>query len=131
MFGPMGVSLAPYIRSSKTLMNWVKPLANWYANVAGYRKYGFKYDDLLVEENDTVQRALGRLTPRQGYDRAYRLKRASHASVLHAPLDKSEWTPASEDVREAEVGFGYRSEKLSHLALYLWLLTVASQFKCI
>lgn len=48
MFGPMGVSLAPYIRSSKTLMNWVKPLANWYANVAGYRKYGFKYDDLCT-----------------------------------------------------------------------------------
>lgn len=46
MFGPLGFSLAPYIQSSKTLMSWVKPLANWYANAAGYRKYGFKYDDL-------------------------------------------------------------------------------------
>jgi ubiquinol-cytochrome c reductase subunit 7 len=48
MFGPMGLSLAPYIRSSKTLMGWVKPLANWYAHAAGYRKYGFKYDDLCT-----------------------------------------------------------------------------------
>jgi len=80
-------------------MGWVKPLATWYANAAGYRKYGFKYDDLLREENETVQRALTRLTPREQYDRAYRLKRASQASVLHKPLEKAEWTPLNEDVR--------------------------------
>ncbi|KAF4615120.1 hypothetical protein D9613_002772 [Agrocybe pediades] len=99
MFGPLGYSLAPYIRSSRTLTNWITPIANWYANAMGYRKYGFKYDDLLIEENDQVQRALNRLTPREQYDRAFRLKRASQASVLHAPLAKEEWTPASEDVR--------------------------------
>jgi len=36
------------------------------------------------------------LTARQQYDRAYRLKRASQASVLHAPLEKSEWTTPAE-----------------------------------
>ncbi|KAF9448359.1 14 kDa subunit of cytochrome bd ubiquinol oxidase [Macrolepiota fuliginosa MF-IS2] len=99
MFGPLGFSLAPYIQSSKTLTSWVKPLANWYANAAGYRQYGFKYDDLLVEENEPVQKALSRLTPREHYDRAFRLKRASQASILHKPLEKNEWTPAAEDVR--------------------------------
>ncbi|KAL9714843.1 Cytochrome b-c1 complex subunit 7, mitochondrial [Leucoagaricus gongylophorus] len=99
MFGPLGISLAPYIRSSKTLSSYIQPIANWYVNVSGYRKYGFKYDDLLVEENDQVQRALARLTPRECYDRGYRLKRASQASVLHKPLEKDQWTPAEEDVR--------------------------------
>ncbi|KAH9951365.1 ubiquinol-cytochrome-c reductase complex subunit 6 [Amylocystis lapponica] len=97
--GPLGLSLAPAIRSSKTLYRWVKPVADWYADLSGYRKVGYKYDDLLPEERDDVQRALKRLTPREQYDRAYRMKRASQASVLHSNLPKELWTPASEDVR--------------------------------
>jgi len=62
-------------------------------------KYGFKYDDLIQEESHTVQRALTRLTPREYYDRSYRFKRASQASVLHAPLPKEQWTKSEEDVR--------------------------------
>jgi len=99
MFGPLGFSLAPYVLSSRTLSRWITPFANWYANASGYRKYGFKYDDLLVEETPNVQRALNRLTLKEQYDRAYRLKRASQASVLHAPIVKEQWTPPSEDVR--------------------------------
>jgi ubiquinol-cytochrome c reductase subunit 7 len=99
MFGPLGFSLAPFVKSSRTLSRWITPFANWYANASGYRKYGFKYDDLLVEETPDVQRALNRLTPKEQYDRAYRLKRASQASVLHAPIVKDQWTPLSEDVR--------------------------------
>jgi hypothetical protein len=48
MFGPLGLSLAPYVNSSRTLSRWVKPIAIWYSDVAGYRKYGFKYDDLCT-----------------------------------------------------------------------------------
>jgi ubiquinol-cytochrome c reductase subunit 7 len=99
MFGPLGASAAPYIKSSRTLSKWIQPIANWYANAAGYRKYGLKYDDLLVEEKDSVQRAIKRLTPSEQHDRAFRFKRASQASILHAPLPKDQWTPASEDVR--------------------------------
>ncbi|KAF8803536.1 14 kDa subunit of cytochrome bd ubiquinol oxidase [Phlegmacium glaucopus] len=99
MFGPLGLSLAPYVNSSRTLSRWIAPIANWYANASGYRKYGFKYDDLLVEETPDVQRALGRLTLKEQYDRAYRLKRASQASVLHAPIPKEQWIQPSEDVR--------------------------------
>jgi len=48
MFGPLGFSLAPYVRSSRTLSKLVTPIAAWYANAMGYRKYGFKYDDLCT-----------------------------------------------------------------------------------
>ncbi|CDO74733.1 hypothetical protein BN946_scf184686.g4 [Trametes cinnabarina] len=97
--GPLGPSLAPAIRRNRSLYQWIKPIANWYANVSGYRKVGLKYDDLLVEERPDVQRALERLTPREAYDRAYRFKRASHCSVLHNILPKEEWTKPEEDVR--------------------------------
>jgi ubiquinol-cytochrome c reductase subunit 7 len=46
MFGPLSVSFAPYVKSSRTLFKWLKPIGTWYADAAGYRKYGFKYDDL-------------------------------------------------------------------------------------
>ena len=42
--------------------------------------------------NVHVVQALTRLTPREYYDRSYRLKRACQASVLHAPLPKEQWT---------------------------------------
>jgi len=102
MFGPLGLSLAPYIRSSRTLSKWIQPFANWYGNISGYRKYGFKYDDLLAEETPEVQRALSRLTERENYDRAYRLKRASQASLLHTPLPKDQWVKPEEDIRYLE-----------------------------
>lgn len=44
--GPLGPSLAPTIRKSRTLYRWIKPVADWYADLAGYRKVGYKYDDL-------------------------------------------------------------------------------------
>jgi len=99
MFGPLSVSFAPYVKSSRSLLKWIKPIATWYTNATGYRKYGFKYDDLLVEERPDVQRALSRLTPREKYDRAYRLKRAAQASVLHAPLSRDQWVKPEEDNR--------------------------------
>ncbi|KAF9489821.1 14 kDa subunit of cytochrome bd ubiquinol oxidase [Pleurotus eryngii] len=99
MFGPLGPSLAPQIRASRSLTKWLKPFATWYANLAGYRQMGFKYDDLLVEERPDVQRALSRLTPQQGYDRIFRIKRASQASVVHKPLPKDQWIKPEEDIR--------------------------------
>ncbi|KAF5387079.1 hypothetical protein D9615_001806 [Tricholomella constricta] len=119
MVGPLSISFASYLKPSRTLSRWIKPIANWYADASGYRKYGFKYDDLraftqpvlrsqsidqsfmkiVVEERPDVQRALERLTPREKYDRAFRLKRASQASVLHAPLPKEQWTKPEEDNR--------------------------------
>ena len=66
----------------------------------------------MVEERPDVQRvsyvlngellpqyaiqALQRLSPAESYDRAYRLKRASQASVQHKPLPVDQWTTPEE-----------------------------------
>ncbi|KAH0830495.1 cytochrome b-c1 complex subunit 7 [Lanmaoa asiatica] len=43
--------------------------------------------------------ALGRLTPREAYDRAYRMKVSLHTSAVHKDLPKERWVSAKEDVR--------------------------------
>ncbi|KAG6334000.1 hypothetical protein ID866_5083 [Astraeus odoratus] len=95
----LGPSLAPYIRSSRTLKKWVTPVAQWYADLMGHRRMGLKYDDLQAEEYPEVQRALNRLTPRDAYDRAYRMKLSLHQSMLHKDLPKEQWVSAKDDVR--------------------------------
>lgn len=35
-------TLAPFIRSRPWLLKAVTPLANWYANISGYRQMGLK-----------------------------------------------------------------------------------------
>jgi len=77
----------------------LKPFANAYANAAGYRKMGLRYDDLIMEEREDVQKALSRLTPRESYDRVYRMRVAFHQSLQHRDLPKEQWVPASEDKR--------------------------------
>jgi len=99
IFGPLSLSFAPYVKSSRTLSKWITPFAQWYVNVAGYRKVGLRYDDLLVEERPDVQRALTRLTPREHYDRAWRIKQASQASVKHINLEKEHWLKPEDDIR--------------------------------
>ncbi|KAF2690780.1 hypothetical protein K458DRAFT_326648 [Lentithecium fluviatile CBS 122367] len=90
-------SLAPFILKRPWLQKWVKPLANWYVNAAGYRQLGLRADDLIPEENDTVQLALKRLPPKDAYDRVFRLRRAFQCSVSHQLLPKNEWTKQEED----------------------------------
>jgi ubiquinol-cytochrome c reductase subunit 7 len=55
-------------------------------------------DDLIVEENETVLKALHRLSPKESYDRIYRIRRATQLSLQHKLLPKSEWTKPEEDV---------------------------------
>jgi len=81
------------------LYRYLKPFADWYASIAGYRQMGLKYDDLLIEEREDVKKALSRLSTKETYDRVYRLRRASQASVLHQNLPKEQWIKAEEDVR--------------------------------
>jgi hypothetical protein len=51
------ISLAPQIKAySGGLYKALKPLANAYANIVGHRKMGLKYDDLITEERDDIQR---------------------------------------------------------------------------
>lgn len=48
MFGPLGLSLAPYIKQSRFWSRVLTPFSKWYADVAGYRRMGLKYDDLCA-----------------------------------------------------------------------------------
>lgn len=36
----------------------LKPVAAAYTNIAGYRQMGLKYDDLIIEEREDVQKVL-------------------------------------------------------------------------
>ncbi|EFQ98761.1 hypothetical protein MGYG_01777 [Nannizzia gypsea CBS 118893] len=84
---------APWIRSA------MKPVASWYCNAAGYRKLGLRLDDLIPEDNDTVQLALKRLPPKEAYDRLYRIRRAVQCSVEHQLLPEKDQTKPEDDVR--------------------------------
>ncbi|KXL44624.1 MAG: hypothetical protein FE78DRAFT_117404, partial [Acidomyces sp. 'richmondensis'] len=55
-------------------------------------------DDLIPEENEVVQLALKRLSPKEAYDRVFRMRRAFQCSLAHQLLPKEEWTKADEDV---------------------------------
>jgi len=46
------------------------------ARILMMRVAGLRMDDLIPEENDTVQLALKRLPPKEAYDRVFRLRRA-------------------------------------------------------
>jgi hypothetical protein len=46
------------------------------SSVAGSLLMARRADDLIPEENDTVQLALKRLPPKEAYDRVFRLRRA-------------------------------------------------------
>ncbi|WFD19321.1 Cytochrome b-c1 complex subunit 7 [Malassezia caprae] len=91
------ISLANFIKSSPSLLKLVQPVANAYANVAGYRQMGLKYEDLIVEENQQMQKALSRLSSSESYDRAYRFRRAVQCSILQRDLPKEQWTKPEED----------------------------------
>ncbi|ORY80986.1 ubiquinol-cytochrome c reductase complex 14 kDa protein [Protomyces lactucae-debilis] len=92
-------SLASYILKSKSLTQTLMPLAKTYARLAGYRKMGLKYDDLLPEENDTMQKAIKRLPERESYDRAFRLRQALQLSAKHHLLPEQDWVKPGEDTR--------------------------------
>ena len=56
----------------------------------------YRADDLIVEENENVIKALKRLPPKEAYDRVYRLRRAFQCSTAHQLLPKAEWTKPEE-----------------------------------
>ncbi|OCK93938.1 14 kDa subunit of cytochrome bd ubiquinol oxidase [Cenococcum geophilum 1.58] len=91
-------SVAKFVMKRSWLNSWMKPLANWYANVAGYRQLGLRADDLIPEESETVLLALKRLPPKEAYDRVFRMRRAFQCSLAHQLLPKEEQTKPEEDI---------------------------------
>ncbi|KAL9121751.1 MAG: hypothetical protein Q9187_001691 [Circinaria calcarea] len=90
-------SLAGFIVKRPWLMRWIKPMAQWYKEAAGYRKLGLKADDLIPEESETVLLALKRLPPKEAYDRVFRLRRALQCSLAHQLLPKDQQIKPEED----------------------------------
>ncbi|KAI9801332.1 MAG: hypothetical protein M1825_003310 [Sarcosagium campestre] len=92
-------SFTPFIRRrAPWLIKYLQPVANWYLNLAGYRQLGLRYDDLLPEESEEMQKALKRLPPKEAYDRVFRLRRAFQCSLAHQLLPKEEHTKPEDDV---------------------------------
>ncbi|EDN09127.1 ubiquinol-cytochrome c reductase complex 14 kDa protein [Histoplasma capsulatum] len=91
-------SLIKQINARPWLKRMMLPLANWHANASGYRQMGLRADDLIPEENDTVQLALRRLPPKEAYDRVYRIRRAFQLSIEHQLLAAEQQTKPEEDV---------------------------------
>lgn len=54
-------------------------------------------DDLIPEESEVVQTALGRLNEKERYDRIFRIRRAIQCSIQHQLLPKNEWTKPDQD----------------------------------
>ncbi|KAM4057744.1 ubiquinol-cytochrome C reductase complex 14kD subunit [Hirsutella rhossiliensis] len=90
-------SLAPFVLRRPWLTKMLMPMADWYANAAGYRKLGLRYDDLLEEERESVQIALKRLSPKEAYERVYRIRRSTQCSYQHKLLPRDQWTKPEED----------------------------------
>ncbi|CDH56085.1 cytochrome b-c1 complex subunit 7 [Lichtheimia corymbifera JMRC:FSU:9682] len=98
----MSLTLKNFVQNSKVLSGLFAPAAQFYANAAGYRQIGLRYDDLISEENELVQEALRRLEiaePREMYDRAYRIRVAQQCSLTHSLLPKNQWVTAETDKR--------------------------------
>ncbi|KAG5973635.1 Cytochrome b-c1 complex subunit 7 [Claviceps digitariae] len=93
----IGYSLAPFILRRPWLAKMFMPAANWYANAAGYKKLGLRYDDLYEEEREATQIALRRLSPKESYDRIYRIRRSVQCSIQHKLLPQDQWTKSEED----------------------------------
>jgi len=87
-----------YIIKRPKLLKFLVPIADRYVNLAGYRKLGLMYDDLVREESKEVQLAIKRLPPRVAYDRVYRIRRAMQLSMTHQLLPKDEWLKPEEDI---------------------------------
>ncbi|KAK4964214.1 Cytochrome b-c1 complex subunit 7, mitochondrial [Elasticomyces elasticus] len=90
-------SFANAIIKRPWLKRWMTPIANWYADAAGYRKLGLRADDLIPEESEVVLLALKRLSPKESYDRVFRMRRAFQCSLSHQLLPKNEQTKPEED----------------------------------
>ena len=88
-------TLPKYPSLHKKVLNW----AIKYNEKRGHRQLGLLLDDLIPEEDDTVQEALRRLTDKEVYDRTFRQRRAMQLSAVQDILPKEQWTTQQEDTQ--------------------------------
>eukprot|EP01134_Creolimax_fragrantissima_P003066 CFRG3066T1 len=75
----------------------VQAIRRWAVAKSGYRKYGLRYEDLLMEEANHTKAAVSRLPSEEQYDRKFRMKVALDLSAKHAILPKELWTKEDDD----------------------------------
>lgn len=49
-------TLGDLIKSNPWIHKKAQPLARWYMDKMGYRQIGLKFDDLLIEESEPMQK---------------------------------------------------------------------------
>ncbi|KAJ2805567.1 Cytochrome b-c1 complex subunit 7 [Coemansia furcata] len=76
-----------------------RPIASTWVNLAGYRRLGLRYDDLLREETPIIQEAISRLNREEIDLRNYRHRRAFQLSLSHQELPGPQWTKPEDDVQ--------------------------------
>lgn len=89
---------ADFILKNAFLRPLVLPVAKTFTYLSGYREMGLKLDDLLWEENPTVQKAISRLPTEESYARNYRIITAHQLAASIDILPESKAVKASEDV---------------------------------
>ncbi|KAF9419441.1 Cytochrome b-c1 complex subunit 7 [Podila epigama] len=94
-----GITLVNQVKASKFLSGLLQPVANAFVNAAGYRKLGFRYDDLLREETDIIREAINRLPENELYERVYRMKVGCQYSLSHTIATKENTLKPEDDIR--------------------------------
>ncbi|CAG8729047.1 20852_t:CDS:2 [Dentiscutata erythropus] len=87
------------VKNSRFLYGLLKPVASFYANIAGYRQLGLRYDDISSDDGDITKEALKRISPKEQDLRTYRIRNAFQLSLQHDILPKEKWTKPEDDVR--------------------------------
>lgn len=88
---------ADFILKTPLLRQLCLPAAKIFTYLSGYRQLGLKLDDLLIEENPAMQKAISRLPVEESYARNYRIITAHQLAVSVDVLPESKSIKAHED----------------------------------
>jgi ubiquinol-cytochrome c reductase subunit 7 len=89
---------AELVLKTPLLRQLALPAAKVFTYLSGYRQLGLKLDDLLIEENPAMQKAISRLPVEESYARNFRIITAHQLFLSADVLPESKSIKASEDV---------------------------------
>lgn len=82
--------ISQFIHARPALAKIAIPFSKAWVELSGFKKMGLKASDLIIEENDVVQKALHRIPAKESYLRSYRIATAAQLSLSHKILPKNE-----------------------------------------
>lgn len=91
------VKLSEALLKVPVLKSILVPASQKFCDLAGYRKLGLKFDDIIHEENEVYQKALTRLSKDELYARNFRTLTAAQCGITHHLLPKDKWVKPEED----------------------------------